>query len=174
MNCFYCKGVETIEEGTARFCACDASTPFIVENVPASVCRLCGDKSYSGEAVDALEKIKNGECQPAGSRTVQVYDFENLSQSLDKERQPDSLRSPSGVFVSYAHPRADWATLFGAMARRQVETLPVLEHNSAWKFKRSEILDDRLGKVTEIPTSYSIKSYSINQYSHLGAQQESY
>ena len=173
MNCFYCHGVDTVENGKTHHCACDIDTPFIVENVPASVCRLCGDAAFSGETVNALEKIRNGECQPTGSRTVRVYDFENLSQNLDKETQLDSLRTPSGVFMSYAHPRADWATLFGAMARRQVETLPVLEHNSAWKFKRSEILDDRLGKVTEIPTSYSIKSYSINQYSHLGAQQGS-
>ena len=168
MNCDYCHGVETVEKGIARFCACDAPTLFLVENLPASVCRLCGDKSYSGDAVDALEKIKNGECQPASSRIVQVYDFENLSQSLDKERQPDSLRSPRGFFVSYAHLREDWATLLGAMARCQVEVLLPPDHHSAWKFMGPEISDDRLRKVTELTTSYS-----ISQYSHLGTQQGS-
>ena len=96
MNCFYCHGVDTVENGTTHHCACDIDTPFIVENVPASVCRLCGDAAFSGETVDALEKIRNGECQPSGSRTVQVYDFENLSRGLDKETQPDSLLPPAG------------------------------------------------------------------------------
>ena len=173
MNCFYCHGVETIEETTTRFCACDIPNPFIVENVPASVCRLCGDKSYSGEAVDALEKIKNGGCQPAGSRTVQVYDFENLSRGLDKETQLGRLRSSRRVFVNYAHLPEDWATLFGAMARWQAEASPNPQHYSAWRLMRPEISDDRLRKVTELPTSYSIKSYSMNQYSQLVARQGS-
>ena len=80
MNCSYCNGLDTVEEETTRFCACDAPQPFIVEEVPAFVCRLCGDKSYSSETVAELEKIKNGD---AGLHTIQplrVFLFDSWSK----------------------------------------------------------------------------------------------
>ena len=81
MNCFYCKGVDTVEEQPTWFCACESPQPFVVENVPASVCRLCGDKSFSAETVAALEKIKNGEAQAGGYQVMQVFDFEQLDKA---------------------------------------------------------------------------------------------
>ena len=78
MNCYYCKGVGTVEERLTRFCAYDIPDPFLMENVPASVCRLCGDKSYSGDVVTALEKIKNREVKASKSRNFRVFDYLQL------------------------------------------------------------------------------------------------
>ncbi len=60
MNCHYCNGVDTVEEKTASFSACDIPQAFIVENVPAFVCYLCGDKSFSSASIKALGKIERG------------------------------------------------------------------------------------------------------------------
>jgi hypothetical protein len=80
MRCFYCYGVDTIEEQLTRFCACDAPQPFIVENVPAQVCCQCGDKTHSAKTSTGLEKIIKGEAGPGRLRPVRVFDFNNLEE----------------------------------------------------------------------------------------------
>ena len=83
MNCYYCKGIDTVEQQPTRFCDWEVPNPFIVENVPAFMCRLCGDKSFSGDTVTALEKIKNGEATANGAQVFHVFDFGKLdSQGL--------------------------------------------------------------------------------------------
>ena len=81
MNCYFCKGVDSVEERTTRYCACDIPRPFIVENVPAFVCRLCGDQSFSGETVTELEKIKNGEARVSNLQVFRVFDYAHLDQA---------------------------------------------------------------------------------------------
>ncbi len=78
MNCYYCKGVDTIEEQAMRLCECEIALPYIVENVPTFVCRLCGDKSYSGETLTVLEKITKGEATARSFQVIQVFDFQQL------------------------------------------------------------------------------------------------
>ncbi len=89
MNCFYCHGVDTIEEGKTDYCVGELSRPFVVRNVPASICRLCGDESYSADTVETLDQIRNGDYQPVGSVTLQVFDFERLGQQAAKEKTID-------------------------------------------------------------------------------------
>lgn len=86
MNCYYCKGVDTKERQNTRFCAYDTPNPFVMENVPAMVCYLCGDKTFSSDAVTALEQIKNGEAKAIGRQTFQVFDFNQLNPSRDSEQ----------------------------------------------------------------------------------------
>lgn len=90
MNCYYCKGIDTMEQQNTRFCAYDIPNPFLMENVPALVCRLCGEKSYSGEVVSALEKIKNGEAKASNWQTFQVFDFKQLDKSRNSEKSEKS------------------------------------------------------------------------------------
>ena len=85
MKCFYCNGDDTVEEQPTRFCACESPQPFVVDNVPTSVCRLCGDKSFSTETVAVLEKIKNGEAQARGYQVIQIFDFEQLGRAGEPE-----------------------------------------------------------------------------------------
>ena len=80
MNCRYCHGVGIVAEQQTRFYACDAPQPFVVENLPALVCVQCGDKSFRGEAVTALEKIKDGNAQVSSVQTIRVFDFERLDK----------------------------------------------------------------------------------------------
>lgn len=55
MKCFYCKG-ETMET-TTKFIVDLGRCVVIVKNVPARVCRQCGEASYSNEVAQQLEKI---------------------------------------------------------------------------------------------------------------------
>ncbi len=94
MNCYYCHGIGTVEKQQTRFCACDAPQPFIVENVPALVCIQCGDKTFSGEVVSALEKIKDGKTQVSSLRTIRVFDF--VSEPVGRHGTAHNT-NPSGV-----------------------------------------------------------------------------
>lgn len=55
MKCFYCKG-ETMET-TTKFIVDLGRCVVIVKNVPARVCRQCGETSYSNEVAQQLERI---------------------------------------------------------------------------------------------------------------------
>lgn len=55
MTCFYCKG-QTVET-TSKFIVDLGPCVVIVKNVPARVCRQCGETSYSSEVARQLEKI---------------------------------------------------------------------------------------------------------------------
>ena len=55
MKCFYCKGETT--ETTTKFIVDLGQCVVIVKNVPARVCRQCGETSYSNEVAQQLEKI---------------------------------------------------------------------------------------------------------------------
>jgi hypothetical protein len=81
MRCYYCYGVDTIEEQLTRFCACAATHPFIVENVPAQVCCQCGDTTHSAKTSATLEKIIKGEAGLGSLRPIRVFDFNNLDKS---------------------------------------------------------------------------------------------
>ena len=88
MNCRYCNGVDTVEQAITTFSVCDITQPFIVENVPALVCYLCGDKTFSYGAIKAMNKVKRGEVQSGESRLLRVFDFGKLAepfQSLSEE-----------------------------------------------------------------------------------------
>ena len=95
MNCYYCKGIDTVEEKLTRFCAYDVPDPFLMENVPASVCRLCGDKSYSGDVVTALEKIKNREVKPSNSQFFRVFDYCQLEVRPKLSPEESTLHTTS-------------------------------------------------------------------------------
>jgi hypothetical protein len=69
-----------MEPAFVRFCACNASPPVIVENVPAQVCTRCGDRVFPDSAVEVFESIRDGQLQPYGLLWVNVFDFAQLRQ----------------------------------------------------------------------------------------------
>ncbi len=114
MDCVYCNRVDTVEEQLTRFCACETPQPFIVENVPAFVCRICGDKSFSGDTVIAFEKMKNGEVQTSSLQFLRVFDFQqqdkaktlvgwsmNLSAIADQGLNKNSAIFYGGMDISH-------------------------------------------------------------------------
>lgn len=72
MNCSKCGG--QMVPRLIRICACEASPPTIVENVPALVCSLCGDREISDQTVGTLEHMRNGTI-PSRPVRARVFDF---------------------------------------------------------------------------------------------------
>lgn len=55
MNCFFCKG--ELEQSTTKFIVDLGECVVIVKNVPAMVCRQCGETVFSDETMARLEEI---------------------------------------------------------------------------------------------------------------------
>ena len=55
MHCLYCKG--TLKDSTSIFTLELDGCIVIVKNVPAHVCRQCGEASFSDEIYRRLEKV---------------------------------------------------------------------------------------------------------------------
>lgn len=55
MKCFSCKG--DLEKTDAKFIADLGECVVIVKNVPASVCKQCGETSFNDETMERLEAI---------------------------------------------------------------------------------------------------------------------
>ena len=55
MSCFYCKG--EMEQGTAKFILDLGHCVVIVKNVPARICRQCGEKVFDDDTMERLEQI---------------------------------------------------------------------------------------------------------------------
>lgn len=157
MNCFYCRGVDTIEETTTRFCSCDAASSFVVENLPASVCRLCGDESYSGETVEALEKVKNGDFRPTSVRVLRVFDFENLNQRVGQEGQSSYSRF---------FPGGELPTLLDAVVGSWAEPVHTAEPKTAWGAMGPEISWNFMTIASDLE-----KSYRVDKFKQLSVQQ---
>ena len=55
MNCFYCKG--EMEHGFTKFILDLGHCVVIVKNVPAMVCKQCGEKVFDDGTMERLEQI---------------------------------------------------------------------------------------------------------------------
>lgn len=77
MKCFYCKG-NTVET-TTKFIVDLGQCVVIVKNVPARVCRQCGETSYSNEVAQQLEKIVSAVKQSIISEVAIVEYSQNVA-----------------------------------------------------------------------------------------------
>lgn len=73
MKCVFCGG--KVEEKRATFSYEEDDKYILVENVPAEVCTICGEKTYSPEVTDELLRFARDEFQPAKIIEVPVFDF---------------------------------------------------------------------------------------------------
>ena len=82
MTCKLCGN--PMREQETSFCACDASPPVRFENVPAHVCEVCGEKVFSGTAVDKIQQLAK---TSANFRTVglHVYDYNTADQPAERQ-----------------------------------------------------------------------------------------
>lgn len=77
MKCFYCKG-NTVET-TTKFIVDLGQCVVIVKNVPARVCRQCGETSYSNEVAQQLEKIVSAVKQSIISEVAIIEYSQNVA-----------------------------------------------------------------------------------------------
>jgi len=73
MKCVFCGG-ET-EKRTVTFSYEEDDKHFLVEHVPAEVCERCGEKTYSPEVTEELQKFAKDQFKPVKKLEVPVFDF---------------------------------------------------------------------------------------------------
>ncbi|MBI3744386.1 MAG: type II toxin-antitoxin system MqsA family antitoxin [Chloroflexi bacterium] len=70
-TCFFCKGdieprrIEHVHEWGTEI--------FIFRNVPADVCRQCGEVFFGPDALEAMDKVVTKHPKPETHRSVPVY-----------------------------------------------------------------------------------------------------
>lgn len=92
MACYNCRSNNTEEQKFIRFFQWADKNPFFLENVPATVCRVCGPTVYSGKVLSVIDRVEEGKVPPIGSQTVKVFDFAN-PQALPKKINTSPVRS---------------------------------------------------------------------------------
>ena len=136
MRCPYCDGDDTIEEQLTRFCACDAPEPFIVDNLPARVCRLCGDKSFSDKAISALEAIRDGQAGPSSIQSIRIFDFNHPNSG--------PATDPPRYILATRYPEASMSLPDFICRSSQYGMVRLLEVAGAAGFQRLPSVDTRL------------------------------
>ncbi|MBI2912930.1 MAG: type II toxin-antitoxin system MqsA family antitoxin [Chloroflexi bacterium] len=76
-QCAFCKG--DVEERTIVYTSEYKGRVVVVENVPALVCKQCGEPLFKPEVVERLQKIVWGELPQTGEIKVPCYDFEAVA-----------------------------------------------------------------------------------------------
>ncbi len=73
MKCVFCGGA--LEDKKVTFCYAESNKYLFVEDVPAEVCKLCGEKTYSPDVTDKLLKFAKERNKPEKTIEVPVYEF---------------------------------------------------------------------------------------------------
>ncbi|MDP2646214.1 MAG: type II toxin-antitoxin system MqsA family antitoxin [Desulfobacterales bacterium] len=73
MKCVFCGG--DVVKSEVTFTYEEDEKHLIIENVPAELCKRCGEKMYSPEVTDELLRYANNEFKPARKIEVPVFDF---------------------------------------------------------------------------------------------------
>ena len=76
-ECLYCDGhleaqlVTRLQSYQGRW--------VVIENVPALVCRQCGERFYTPQAHDLVVSLLTGHAAPTRTEVVQVYDARDVA-----------------------------------------------------------------------------------------------
>lgn len=73
--CRSCGSSNTYEERTISYPLKMDGRIVIFENVPALVCRQCGEKLFRPETVERMDELGRGERPPSRIAQVPVYDL---------------------------------------------------------------------------------------------------
>jgi YgiT-type zinc finger domain-containing protein len=49
--------------------------PVLVEHIPAMVCKLCGEETFSHDTTERIRRMVHGESKPAKSIPMDVFTF---------------------------------------------------------------------------------------------------
>lgn len=76
VNCLVCGG--PLDAQIVNICACEQLPAVIVQNVPALVCVVCGEKVLSQDVMDVFTRIGNGDAPPPIRQESHVYNFNSV------------------------------------------------------------------------------------------------
>lgn len=76
MKCDYCKG-KTVTRRMRKH-HWHKGALFVVENVPADVCRVCGERYYHAKTLDAIDRLLDGDHRVKKQLKVEVVELESV------------------------------------------------------------------------------------------------
>lgn len=76
-HCAFCGG--DLEERSITNTTEHEGHVVVVANVPAFVCRQCGERAFRPEAVEKLQRIVWGQAKPSKPIEVDSYDFAEVA-----------------------------------------------------------------------------------------------
>jgi len=74
MECDYCKG-KTVNRRVKKH-HWHKGQLYVVENVPAEVCRECGERYYHAKTLDAIDELLDGDHRVKTELKVKVVELE--------------------------------------------------------------------------------------------------
>lgn len=77
--CRSCGSTNTFEDSTVSQSLNFGGQIVIFENVPARVCRQCGERLFAAEVVRRMEELGKGERPPSRLDNVPVYDVSQVA-----------------------------------------------------------------------------------------------
>lgn len=69
----------------------------MVTNLPAEVCRQCGERILSTQTLNLLQRIRDGEAPNPSLAYLNVYDFDEINQGA--ARSPGEIEASSSLIV---------------------------------------------------------------------------
>ncbi len=76
-RCMYCQGeleprrVSRVQEYEGRW--------IVIENLPALVCRQCGERFFTPDVHDLVVALAKGQVKPARTDTIEIYDATRIA-----------------------------------------------------------------------------------------------
>jgi len=74
-KCFFCKGKVIQEKVNVDFRW--GKDLIVIEDVPAMVCRQCGEKYFDAEVYKEMERLAKGRIKPLKRQTIDVIKFDH-------------------------------------------------------------------------------------------------
>jgi len=74
-KCFFCKGKVVQEKVNVDFRW--GKDLIVIEDVPARVCRQCGEKYFDAEVYKEMERLAKGRIKPFKRLTIDVIKFDH-------------------------------------------------------------------------------------------------
>ena len=72
-NCYYCRGRNTMEIKRINHIINTDHQPKLINNLPAKVCIQCGEKVFSEDTLDYINRVRTGSQPHTTLQTIQVY-----------------------------------------------------------------------------------------------------
>ena len=82
LNCHLCNGTRI--KSLSNYFVLHQNRPLIIENVPAEVCRQCGERHFDPATVAMLQKVVWSKKKPKQTMKMPVYSFSTLIRKYTK------------------------------------------------------------------------------------------
>ena len=77
MICYKCGSIDTEEDRVVTYIFGYGPHPFILQNAPLRICRVCGPTMLPKDFSEITQAVSEGTLEPVNTRKVAVFDLRN-------------------------------------------------------------------------------------------------